>query len=308
MDTPKNFTTIQLRGGLGNQLFQYSFGKCLELSHGRQVTFDNRNYVYPFIRQDRALEVDKFIDLPILEIEPVVRFLTRFQAHLKHFSLISNLYKKMLIIIDNKLKSRSYTFMDEYLFDFASIPDRSIYLLGDFTSCKYHRDNTAEIHNLIRSAMCAKFHSGTYKLGEKTVGIHVRRGDYVKSNKTRDFHGYCDTNFYIESLKSLMKRFEITNVYLASDDFDMCKDIEFQIRALGLGYSQIELDPASTMHALSHFPYFIGSNSTFSWWVGALAIGQKSIFPQKWFKNEQHNFDIQTYFSFRHELMQNELI
>jgi hypothetical protein len=308
MNTPNNLATIQLRGGLGNQLFQYSFGKCLELSHGRQAMFDNRSYVNPFSRQDRALEIDKFLEVPILEIESVVKFLAKYHRYLKHSSLISNLYKKMLILLDNKLKSRFNKFIDEYSFDFASIPDQSFYLVGDFTSYQYHQSNLAEIHNFIRSAMCAEFDCGADGFEEKTVGIHVRRGDYVQSNKTRDFHGYCDTNFYIASLTSLMNRFEITNVYLASDDFDMCKDIEIEIRKLGLGYSQIEMDPVGTMHSLSHLPYFIGSNSTFSWWVGAVAIGQKSIFPQKWFKNEQHNFNVQTYFSYKHELMQNELI
>jgi hypothetical protein len=270
--------------------------------------FDKRNYIYPFSREDRALEIDKFLKVPTIELQPVIKFLAKFHRYLKNSSQVSNLYKKLLIKCDNKLKSGFYTFIHEYEFDFAFIPDQSFYLIGDFTSYQYHQSNLAEIHSQIRSGMCAEFECGATRIEDKTVGIHVRRGDYAKSNKARDFHGYCDTNFYITSLISLMNRFEITNVYLASDDFDMCKDIEIEIRKLNLGYGKIDIDAAGTMHFLSHLPYFIGSNSTFSWWVGALAIGQTSIFPQVWFKNDHHNFDIQTYFNYRHELMPNELM
>jgi hypothetical protein len=51
--------------------------------------------------------------------------------------------------------------------------------------------------------------------------------------------------------------------------------------------------------SLAKTNFFIGSNSTFSWWAAALNEKQISIFPKEWFISGSYGFVFDEYFPFR---------
>jgi hypothetical protein len=49
-----------------------------------------------------------------------------------------------------------------------------------------------------------------------TVGIHIRRGDYISDEKTRQFHGNCSKEYYTK-INSFEKNNKFTYVFFHSD-------------------------------------------------------------------------------------------
>ena len=132
------------------------------------------------------------------------------------------------------------------------------------------------------------------KLSFDSIGIHVRRGDYITQPNAFAFHGVMGVDYYKEAISLLKAKNEglVGNRQLVvySDDVPWCK--EHLVHKLGfsevLYASDYISDAATELYSMAYVPYFAIANSSFSWLgrLRAMGYGQKNtVYPKQWFSS-----------------------
>jgi hypothetical protein len=116
------------------------------------------------------------------------------------------------------------------------------------------------------------------------VGIHVRRGDYLKP-PISDVLPVQPLSYYQEALRLVRK--DTTEFYIFSDDLEWCKEQEIfqQLPEKTFVEEPNELKALALMTTCSGG--MICANSSFSWWgafLGAYKHRKPVIVPKNWFK------------------------
>lgn len=150
-------------------------------------------------------------------------------------------------------------------------------LTGYFQSDKYFKHNELFIKNLFELPSETNEYI-TSKYGnlftEETIGIHVRRGDYLE---TPQFHLPLTPEYYFKGLDLFPKN---TKKIIVSDDVPWCKSV-FGDSAVYIEGEKDFID----MNILSRCSHNIIANSSFSWWGAYLNKNKdkKVVFPATWF-------------------------
>lgn len=265
----------RLRGGLGNQLFQYAAGRALAAHHSVELKLDLHTYSkHPY----RKFELDKF-NIDAMEA-------TREEVH--HFTG-SNPISRYLNKRNNYFRCPAVFAQPHYHFyeDFFSLP-RDIYLSGYWQSEKYFDG----IAGLVRQQLAPRApldprNADLQKTmqAQHSVAIHVRRGDYTSATYS-SFFGGLPESYYAEAMDLLRHRVGNPIFYFFSDDMVWCKsnvavgDAEFVEHNTGADAYKDLLLMASCKHNII-------ANSTFSWWGAWLNNnpGKVVIAPRQWFKS-----------------------
>ena len=232
-----------LKGGLGNQLFQianaYAFAKRHKFDFGI-------NYNLSF---------------------------SGGQGNLAH-NYRNNLYAK-IPFTDMSLQV-SYI---EPTFSYIEIPAMDNILLdGYFQTEKYFEDFENDIKNLfvfpdeVKSKV-DQFFNG---LNHPVVGIHIRRGDYVRLS---NFHKVQKSDYYANASKELGQ----CQAIVCTDDWNTVqKEMKFTNAIRSPFTNEIE-----DLYLLSQCDSLIICNSSFSWWGAYLGKKKdKVIAPKQWFAEQ----------------------
>lgn len=268
----------RLKGGLGNQLFQYAMGRVLALKHGTNLTLDTRGFSQDPLRNYR---LDSF----------------QIQAHSSnHFWFFpeNRIGRRLNTLLQwtRKLTSRPITLVREPSFGFnpeaLNAPDYS-YIDGYWQSEKYFANIRDQLLHDLKLAI--PISSAKQMLAQKissdphAVALHVRRGDYVADPTTTAFHGLCSIEWYQEAVEILKKQEPSASFYIFSDDYVWVKDN----LKLSSPMHFIEPSPdgqeAIDLHLMSLCKHNIIANSSFSWWGAWLNANLNKIViaPQRWF-------------------------
>jgi hypothetical protein len=128
--------------------------------------------------------------------------------------------------------------------------------------------------------------------GSESVGLVVRRGDYVKFPDTQ---GICTLDYYKRALETLAARVPNARVFVFSDDIPWCRT---NLDVLPPHSTFVPNDtpdaPEEHLRLLSHCRHFILANSTFAWWGAWLSRhpGKVIIAPSKWMQAADRYADI----------------
>jgi hypothetical protein len=274
--------TVKLMGGLGNQMFQYAFGKSLEAKFNSPIFFDKSWFDQKFENvTPRVFGLDAF-NISLHFIDPK-RLFFRNPQH--------SWFKILKQKIKGKIVCQKIT---EACFSFNQIkPNGNFYLEGYWQNNEYYEG--------IRKIIVEEFHFPKFSrpedinlqdiiLGCESVAVHIRRGDYVSSPKTNQYHGTCSMKYYKDAVNKIL--FEIPNAkfFLFTDDPDYVKS-NFGFLSdwtLVSDNRRAEVDELNLMHLCKHF---IIANSSFSWWGAWLSRNPNKIVvaPKRWYKNEEAN-------------------
>jgi hypothetical protein len=238
--------SVFLQGGLGNQLFQVAAAKSLALD----------------LNDDFAINHD--ICYTPNQGQKSGKYKNTFFKNIKETKFIPNLLYKE----------------PEYIYN--EIPKvKNITIHGYFQSEKYFRKHKQEIikdYTLDQSWFNEiNEWKKSNKINRKTVGVHVRRGDYLK------FSHHHKTNaleYYIEAFK----HFENVDFVIVSDDMEWVKQ---NIIGDNIYYSDF-YDEIKDFCLLTSCDHNINTNSTFSWWASYLNknINKKIYVPSEWYTKE----------------------
>jgi hypothetical protein len=149
---------------------------------------------------------------------------------------------------------------------------------GHFQSYKYFDHIKFDLQNLYFAPNpVLKEYLINFEVIEKSVGIHVRRGDYLE---LKDFHQILDMNYFKKSI-DLMERSigQLLKIYIFSDDLEWCIENFKDSRCIfHEGNSETDFFLMTKMKNL------IISNSSFSWWAAYLNCNNGIIhYPKHWF-------------------------
>lgn len=272
---------VKLMGGLGNQLFQYSFGRYLSHIHHTDLILDDSFYIdTPISATSRVYELGNF---PIHG-----RTVTAAERNmLRTYS--GGFWKllRRLVPLPGKLK---------YIYDYSTTgPDNynkfvnNVYLDGYWQSSKYlyqiNKILRSELIPIIPMSACdLNFKSEIERAGDGAISLHIRRGDFISNNTVASSHGVCSIDYYLSSMDYMTGRIANPKFFIFSDDIDWAKEnfkYENRISYIdkGIGGSAVQ-----DLHLMMQCKHHIVANSTFSWWGAWLgySIGQIVTRPKLW--------------------------
>lgn len=263
-------TTIKLKGGLGNQLFQYSFGRFLSIKINEEVKLDASSLSGPK-DTPRTYALDVFnIYLKMatnIEIEK-----TKYP-----YGFLSKIFR----IINQKVLKRYNIGYDEYL-----LKSRSKYFEGYFQSYKYLdpiRDVLLTEITLKESIedKCKEVLENIKK--SNSVSIHIRRGDYVNDEKTKQAHNVCDLEYYKKAINIINDKIENPVFFIFSDDINWVRE-NLKINAETHYVSNEAIKDFEELIIMSKCYNNIIANSSFSFWGAWLNQNENKIViaPGKW--------------------------
>jgi len=169
-------------------------------------------------------------------------------------------------------------------FHYAEIPRGATAIYGYYQSSRYFKEVSDEVkalfdpHPVIKGVVEAKY--GSF-LEEKTVIVHVRRGDYMIESK-KAYHGILTPLYYRAAMALCREKLGSDTKFLVlSDDIEYCR----ATYGSDEGVTCIdEPNECVALHFMSQFQHYILSNSSFSWWASYLGKPAALVIaPDRWF-------------------------
>lgn len=118
-----------------------------------------------------------------------------------------------------------------------------------------------------------------------SVAVHVRRGDYLSNSSANLFHGVCEPEYYRRAAHAIEQQVGPVHYYLFSDDIEWAaQNLDFLRPAIVVNLNsptEAHLD----LELMRRCKHHIIANSTFSWWGAWLSDTTNKIViaPSRWF-------------------------
>ena len=288
---------VRFMYGLGNQMFQYAFGRSLEKRSGLTVKFDKSWYEEKKQWQKktglsdgcqiRDYKLGFFPNLTpnFATPEEIQEANTRNWPPYKE--LIANVsrrtgFLRVQYLLGYLRAPSDYSSYDESMFRVN--PAKDYCYKGFFQNERYFHDISDDLRHDFTFPQATDSFNTEY--GERisrqnnAVCLHVRRGDYAAMGWT------LPLDYYGRALSLLRERIENPFVYLFGDGAVEVAGHLFPNSSQG--YEIIPPHNAKTnqdyrdMQLMSLCQHFIIANSTFSWWAAWLGAGMNSeVFAPK---------------------------
>ena len=282
---------VQIRGGLGNQMFQYAFAVALQQKYPSQdVLIDIQPFKNAIVKRFRG---DNFYHngFEIEKVFPHARIqLANWKQIIKVSYYIPNyiLFRFARRILPQRETEYLQTTKESYIYDRQALEDNNKYYFeGYWLSPKYFDFCKQSIWDVFEFPPFDTKENEVLKgklLKDNSVSIHVRRGDFLNIPVLRDI---CTLDYYNKAI-ALAKRMVLNPVFfIFSSDQEWCKnnlkdtlgDSEVIFVANNFGnksYRDMQLMSLARCNILA--------NSSFSWWASYLNRREDhiTIVPNKW--------------------------
>lgn len=270
---------VRITGGLGNQMFQYAFGEYLKKVNHDEFYLDLSDYEHHQYHQGFELDkVFKNTDVKTLSKAELDKI------RVDHNAFLFKVLEKLLHVRMKKPNE-----FHEYPATLAVKPNDSnisLYYDGYWGMAEYL--NTAEEE--IRKAFEFKYvPEGKNKelldlIEEKgnTVGVHVRRGDYLWHPNLANV---CDVEYYKTAIQYFLDQDSNCVFIVFSDDIPWVKENLSPLaeNMICVDWNTGE-DSNRDMQMMSLCHHNILANSTFSWWAAWLNKhpDKQAVIPGRW--------------------------
>ena len=203
--------TVQLLGGLGNQLFQAAAGHALARRLGANLEFDLSRYrekgirafaLAPFRLEARVVTSQSGL---VMRASRAIGRVTGLIDPLRPPGFSGRIYREPGFRFDPAFKDL----------------DGNVLLSGYFQSPRYFAGYETEIAQLFAPN---KLISDTARdlarklQGEDSVAIHLRRGDYVNDPRAMTIHGVLDAAYYDHAVAYIRAQMPHARLFVFSDD------------------------------------------------------------------------------------------
>ena len=270
----------QLKGGLGNQLFQYAAGLSLANYHNVPLKVDVGLLKNPdeLIGTLRNFELQHLHHPPAIATVAEINNVRNQNFITKYFDMFRPSYQRIVY------NEKQFNFDPNF---FSS--GKNIYLKGYRQSELYF----SSIEQIIRNSFQLKMEliAGVSELAEKlkqtaSVSIHIRRGDY-KNATVQQYHGILTESYYQEAIRQISTQIKNPLFFIFSDDIDWVKmNLLFDSNTTFVS-GNISHTHYEDFYLMSQCRHNIIGNSSFSWWAAWLNNYSEKIViaPKKWFGN-----------------------
>ena len=267
--------TVILRGGLGNQMFEYAAGLNLALKSNAKLVLDA---TYLNDRFPRPQFTFRNYDLDVFSIEPKFTALSRISQRLPIPGVWLGLdalgYGMKKIVGGGKEQA----------------------LWGFYQGEKYFAEHADAVRNAFRFRH--PLTGGAAVLAQKiqqvnSVSLHVRRGDYLLP-KYEKVYGGTDTAYYDRAIAHMGEKFPNAHFFIFSDDIAWCREhIKPPFPTTYVEDASRGPKAAFHLELMSRCKSHIITNSSFSWWGAWLDANPEKIViaPKRWLAG-QYDDDI----------------
>ncbi len=304
--------TVFLRGGLGNQMFQYALGLNLAKKNDADLVIDTTFLNDRFPRKEFTY---RNFDLDVFTLTPRFTALSKISEKLPipgvwlgldlALMMTKNIFGAQKIIKEKK----------NHIFDPEVFSARgNIVLYGRWQSEKYFADIADEVRNTFRFRQ--KLSGEAAVLSEQvknsnSVSLHVRRGDYVKFENMKKIVGDTDLSYYAGAVSYVAKLVSEPRFFVFSDDIAWCREnlwfdatpsIELRTsHNKKISHTVTYLDdktagPKNAYHLelMSLCKHNIIVNSSFSWWGAWLNKNPEKIVvaPARWYADRENQPEV----------------
>lgn len=258
---------VALKGGLGNQLFQWAFGSALTAGGAR-------------VRYDGGLSMDSIgIDVrPLLADKDLVRLPSALLRAQRRFHLPAAT-SPWTHVVEPRF---AYT-------DPASLLARGRTLLeGYWQSPRYF----APIEQVVRDAVLSWADSTLTDEGRTlraeieadpgACSVHVRRGDYLAAT-AQSVHGVLDADYYRRAMDEVRAR-GARRFHVFTNDHAWVADELLGADVVAVPWS-VATSPVGEIGLMAACAHHVVANSSFSWWGAWLDDRERgtTIAPERWF-------------------------
>lgn len=277
----KTMKIVKIKGGLGNQLFQYSFAYFLQKVTKEEVKIDISSYESSLndpVRKPRILKTN--ISLPIAsksDLNQICRF--------KHNGDMLTFKYRAKIILEYKLNRDYFWEKNRSYIDVHKI-EKYKYFDGFWQSWRY----VDAVWKKLKQEFVPNYqiHDSTQKminevLRTNSVFIGIRRGDYIAE---ANHYGLFGNDYYQRCMSYITERIDQVVFYVFSNDIPWVKkNIDFTNRRVVFREPENIIDDFEEFLIMANCKHSIIVNSTYYWWGARLNDSDKKIVvaPIKWF-------------------------
>lgn len=240
--------SVQLNGGLGNQLFQYgaAFSQAKRLGVG--VVLDTSLLGDP---GSRDVEMAGFV--------PESCFVSGVNRRVPTFKEDGFAYQPGIETIEP-----------------------GTHLIGYFQSWKYLHSAKDEILGAFRQRIPA---ADSLTDDDPFIALQVRRGDYLNKEQLA-FHGICSFDYYEKALEISRSLVGNLPAVVFCDDPEVALEFAALLPNAAADVPPPGESPADTLWRLSQASGHVIANSSFGWWASWLSSSSTvTIAPRPWFGN-----------------------
>ena len=277
-----NAVTVELQGGLGNQLFQYATGRAISLRHSCPLLLDTRWFGRQSVRRydlDNFAHAGKIVEGRMASAMASIRFVRK----------LSNAY--------GKLAGHVLEDMEDGFDPRIMTASKGVYLRGYWQAPAYFVEFRPQILNELKwkhpaagknRQLLAEMSRHAY------VGVHVRRGDYVANPQNLELFAQCLPDYYAHAVEALLARDPGQYRFIVfSNDLRWAKaNLQLPGKTIFAEHNG-GFAGQEDIRLMSACRHNIIANSTFSWWGAWLNPNPNKIVvaPKSWFVRPGYSND-----------------
>lgn len=283
---------VNLKGGLGNQMFEYAFAYALAKKTGDDIRLSLKGIsnlthnVYSLdklnISYNQTVKDVPFSKTDVFFLKSINYILCRLNNQ-KRFKIEKNFQRCFN-------KKGFYLCADGFVDTYPSKKNLK-YVDGYFQCYKYFNTYREEIKNEFRvKSNPLKRNIKYLEMIDSTnsVCLHIRRGDYTKFSN----HLVCTIDYYKQAVSTINRLVNKPEFFIFSDDIEWVKEnIDFGVPVNYIEGNNKNYEELRLMYSCKHF---IISNSSFSYWAQYLSDNNEKVVvsPNKWFVDQTQQVDI----------------
>ena len=272
---------LTVMGGLGNQMFQYAFGRAASLALDRELVLDLTS-----MPTGRGPHLRSW-DLPRLPIATVRQIGTprsssameNARPMLRDVGSVSRRIVRPWLVRDPS---------SDGVLEYSQLPRPVAFCYGYWQSPRYFE----AIDDVIRSELTPPLGASSKGLGvlrsiegREVIAVHVRRGDYVADPRVAAVHGGLDHRYHAGAIREIAEGLHRPVALVVSDDPAWAvQNLDFEIETMH-AEARGPLSSVEALGLMARCTHHVIANSSFSWWGAYLATSshQRVVYPRRWF-------------------------
>lgn len=269
---------VRIVGGLGNQMFGAAAGMALASRIGGRLELDAGYFA---THSTHTYQLNSFgFSVPVHTFSPPLRR-SRLSRLLGLGAARSDAPPEWPGAV---FRERGFHYDDRF-----ETVQGDVYLNGYFQSWLYFApiaDKVRARFNLVPHLSDEGRRFAAMAVGDGTIAMHVRRGDYAHDAATTAYHGLMGRDYYERALALVARSVPGARVLVVSDEPDAARElVPADVDAISVS-GTTALDD---MHIIGACRHKIIANSSFSWWGAWLdpRADGVTVAPRNWFARRQ---------------------
>lgn len=262
----------KISDGLGNQMFQYAFGRSVAEHREETLKLDTSSFTKRYKLRSFLLESFSIKHAPLSLMEKI-----RYDTLSKYIRKVSKKFPgiaRLLLGICCEKK--------EYEFDETVFGASCHYFDGYWQDARYFENIRKEL--LEELSLIEPLNQDNIQMLEtiqkcEAVSVHIRRGDYLKIKHQQ----VCTLEYYRKAVDILLGEVENPTFFIFSDDIEWAREnLALPNETFFVDFNQD--NPERDLELIKNCKHNVIANSTFSWWGAWLNRHDEKIVivPTEW--------------------------